>query len=126
MRHFTGGHYLTENEKPRAEKARRAVRRFVHNLKRGIILAGCAAGAALIIGCGPDPVLQVQGSQHWVSINGHGCELATDCEHETAYHYGVNDCCYPPAMLYACERALDQAQTREQLTAAREKCGMAE
>jgi hypothetical protein len=52
MRHFHGIEYIKDNEKPRQQKARRAVRRFIVNLKHAVVLAGCAAGAALIIGCG--------------------------------------------------------------------------
>ena len=51
MRHFHCIEFIKDNEKPRRQAARRAARRFVRGLKHALVLAGCAAGVALLIGC---------------------------------------------------------------------------
>ena len=127
MRHFHGIDSLRDNEKPRRELARRQVRRAVIALKRSLILAGCAAGCALLIGCGPSPTCQVAG--RWTS--GADCMPATmesSCRavHEAhePYRYGVNDGCWPQAMTDLCERSVALADSPDQIAAARDLCGM--
>ena len=123
MRNFHGLASIQENEKPRRQQARRITRRFMIALKRSLILAGCAGAVALLIGC-QEPPCTVGGQP----ASGADCMVdlspCTDREREGGYRYGVNDACYDPAIMRACETLLDRAVTPTDKARAYQFCGI--
>jgi hypothetical protein len=95
---------------------------------KNLMMAMVVGGWLLAGGCAIQPLDVTPAACYdvnWRPLPANQCGTTTaGCADERVYRYGVNDACFPVVFLTACEAALSQAESSEEMDRAREICGI--